>query len=209
MALLERNIPGVGMNSNQQPPSNAAATAHLANQDRSVSPSTDKQRAAIRILERALKDALFVSEGEEPFQTVHIVPKHSITEGTSTAALADNTTLEPLPTNVEFIQILQEAQLIPADDDNNNHRGDTDVTPKIVCERTTDLSSVLNESNTGRDNIGKALHDVFGYDATSTPNSNVALYRVTLPSSATRIHFWVLGWVDRHLVGLHTLSIES
>lgn len=201
MALLTRHIPGVGTNSNssqQHPPSAASATAHF------MSPLTDKQKDAIRILDGAHKDALFVSEGEEPFQTVHIAPKRSIAQDTPTAAATDNAaSQQPLPSETEFIRLLQEAQLIPYDD------GDDHETFKVICERTKDLSSILNEFNTGRGNISKALHDLFGYDATFEANNSVALYRVTLPSSTTRVHLWVLGWVDHHLLGLHTISIES
>ncbi|KAF9360411.1 hypothetical protein BGX34_007777 [Mortierella sp. NVP85] len=192
MSLLIRNIQGVGNNSIQQTPS--AATAQIANKD-----LTDKQINAIRTLDEALKDALFVSEGEEPFQTVHIVPKQSIALDASNAVeTKDTASHKPLPTDAEFVQLLAEEQLIPDDEDGQD---------EILCERSTDLSSILD--NPGCGHITKALQDLFGKDLTSDENKNVALYRVTLPSSATRVHLWVLGWVDQHLLGLHTISIES
>jgi len=195
MSLLTRNIQGVGNNSIQQTPSAATATtAQIANKD-----LTDKQIYAIRTLDEALKDALFVSEGEEPFQTVHIVPKQSIAQDTSNAVeTEDPASHKPLPTNAEFVQLLVEEQLIPDDEDDQD---------EILCERSTDLSSILD--NSGCSHITNALQDLFGKNLTSNENKNVALYRVTLPSSATRVHLWVLGWVDQHLLGLHTISIES
>ncbi|KAF9976000.1 hypothetical protein BGZ75_000353, partial [Mortierella antarctica] len=83
-----------------------------------------------------------------------------------------------------------------------------------TCERSLDLHTILSSSNPGADKIAKALQDVFLQDpsasaaATSTPPA-MALYRVTLPSSATRVHLWILGWVDDHLLGYHTVSIET
>ncbi|KAF9104703.1 hypothetical protein BGX27_009985 [Mortierella sp. AM989] len=204
MSMLTRNIPGVGntpltsstLNSSITTLNSSSTTTLLTNKE-VTSTLTDNQRHAIDILEDARKDAYFVSEGEEPFQIVHIIPNHSITP-----VATDTRAPLPLPTSSELLRLLKDAQFIPTDN--------SEETP-VECEQLLDLKTILNTSNPGAKNIAIALQELFHYDPSreSHTNSAVALYRVTLPSSATRIHLWILGWVDGHLLGLHTISIES
>ncbi|KAF9999055.1 hypothetical protein BGZ65_005522 [Modicella reniformis] len=205
MSLLTRNIPGVGTRNipGVGNPPRAATTAHISNDEASMSSLTIKQKEATRALEEAQKVALFVSEGEEPFRTVHIIPRQSITQETLEATgITATTSQQPLPTEAEFIQLLREAQLITIDGD--------EMMPEIKCERTTDLTAIQNNTYPDWNKIEKALCDLFGYGvSTAGENATVALYRVTLPSCMTKVHLWVVGWVDHHLLGLHTISIET
>ncbi|KAF9345239.1 hypothetical protein BGX26_003362 [Mortierella sp. AD094] len=199
MSMLTRNIPGVG-----NTPLNSATLnppTILTNKDCLTGAAltlTDKQRHAISVLDGARKDALFVSEGEEPFQIVHLIPKQSDTPHVVTSTSAPS----PPPTGSELLTLLKDAQLIPADGN--------EETP-IEYEQSFDLKAILSNSNPGAQNIAVALHQLFQYDLSHGNHNNpaVALYRVILPSSPTRVHLWILGWIDQHLLGLHTISIES
>ncbi|KAF9963148.1 hypothetical protein BGZ70_007604, partial [Mortierella alpina] len=104
----------------------------------------------------------------------------------------------------EFLTILKNGRLLSVEDDEDYD--------SATCERSFDLHTILSSSNPGADKIAKALKDVFLQDpaaAASSTSPAMALYRVTLPSSATRVHLWILGWVDDHLQGYHTVSIET
>ncbi|KAF9998916.1 hypothetical protein BGZ80_006530 [Entomortierella chlamydospora] len=201
MAMLTRNIPGVGVGN---APLNSAVSPPTILTNKNLTGAaltlTDKQRHAIGILDSATKDAIFVSEGDEPFQTVHLIPKQS-----DTHLVANNTSApSPLPTASELLTLLKDAQLISADDD------DDEETP-IEYEQSFDLKAILSSSNPGAQNIADALQQIFQYDLShgNQTNPTVALYRVILPSSPTEVHLWILGWVDQHLLGFHTISIES
>ncbi|KAF9183796.1 hypothetical protein BGZ51_003750 [Haplosporangium sp. Z 767] len=201
MAMLTRNIPGVG-----NTPLVATSTKTTTPATTEV-PATDHQRQAMEILERAITGSLFVSEGDEPFQVVHIVPNGS---SFSTAEMSSTDSSLPLPSESEFVRILKNAQLSSLGA-TGQHDIDSDNDEEMTtCEKTSDLQSILRKSNPGTDRIAKALQDIYHYDpSSSTSSAPVALYRVTLPSSSTRVHLWIVGWVDHHLVGLHTISIES
>ncbi|GJJ73799.1 hypothetical protein EMPS_06157 [Entomortierella parvispora] len=198
MSLLTRDIPGVGAK-----PLVAAKTNSQKKIDSNSSASTlsDNQRRAIKTLEVALEDAIFVSEGEEPFEIVHIPKEHAATPSSSSL---------PLPTEAEFLQLIEEMHLISEDDD----------VEELSCERTFDLKQVLANTHPGAKKIEHALRDIFHYHAigsqhiaTQTGDKEeeeglLALYRVTVASS-TRVHIWVLGWVDQFLVGFHTEKSRS
>jgi len=204
MSLLTRDVPGVGTK-----PLVATGTDNRQKIDPSSPASTlsDSQHRAIKTLEAALKDALFVSEGEESFETVHIVPKKHIATSSSNNL--------PLPTEAEFLQLAGEMHLISDDPEDQD-----DDAEDLSCERTFDLKSVLASTNPGADKIEHALRDIFHYHTTGSQHTStqtgekgskegpLALYRVTAASS-TRVHVWVLGWVDQELIGFHTVSIES
>ncbi|KAF8941221.1 hypothetical protein BGZ58_001025 [Dissophora ornata] len=202
MSLLTRNIPGVGntplSSVTSKPDFNLLHITNKRAEALSTTSMSDKQRDAIKTLEKARNDAFFVSEGDEPFQTVHIIPTQS-----ETVFISNPADPRPLPSEAEFLKLLKDAQIVDEDQD----------VADATCEKIFDLRAILNKSNPGADKIAKALHEVFDYDpsasATSEGNRKVALYRVTLPYSSTRVHLWVLGWVDLHLLGLHTISIES
>ncbi|KAF9909666.1 hypothetical protein BX616_011097 [Lobosporangium transversale] len=206
MSMLTRNIPGVGNTPLNFTPSKATTTATITfnlNNFIAVEALTDKQRSAIKILQEAQKDTLFVSEGEEPFQYVHINPKQ---RAAVTTINADNSSSQPpLPTGHEFLKLLETNQVSSDEQEITN----------AVCEATPDLSTILNKANPGSHKIAKALEDVFHFNANkngeiqSLKDPKVALYRVILPSSPTRVHLWTLGWVDNHLLGFYTISIES
>ncbi|KAF9909017.1 hypothetical protein EC991_009200 [Linnemannia zychae] len=247
MNMLNRNIPGVG--NNPITPSTTTTTTtttpaptatHLTNKNTANtlltnttatdSSLTQKQRDAIDTLKASLKDALFVSEGEEPFQTVHISTSASDTTkatatSTPTDTVAMTTTTTSLPTEQEFRTLLYSTHLLPSfqsqqhqlqesqDDDNDDDNEDDD---QDVCERSSDLGSILTNANPGSDKIAQALHTIFDYPlsssaatTTAAKDDKVMLYRITDPSSSTRVHIWVLGWIDGDLIGLHTISIES
>ncbi|KAF9134160.1 hypothetical protein BGW39_007898 [Mortierella sp. 14UC] len=234
MNMLNRNIPGVGNNpitpstttTTTTAPAATATTTHLTNKNTANTlmntagtggSLTQKQRHAIDALTASLKDALFISEGEEPFQTVHI----SIGTSGTTPATMDTTTasVTTFPTEQEFRTLLHTTHLLPSfqsqhqqqeaqdgDDDNDDDQD--------VCERSSDLGSILAKSNPGSDKIAQALHTHFEYPSsssatTATKNDKVVLYRIADPVSSTRVHIWVLGWIDGDLIGLHTISIES
>lgn len=192
MSLLNRVIPGVGNTPLATKPS-TKPRQHITSASTTPSPLTTSQQQALRTLEDALENALFVSEGEEPYATVHIVP-------TKTFA----STAPALPSAPELLQILKDTGIGEDLDQGDDDGEDQDNT---TCERTTDLKAILAPTNPGHQNIAKALHSIFGYDTASSTHP-VALYRVSPPSS-TRVHLWVLGWVDHHLLGFHTISIES
>ncbi|KAG0195840.1 hypothetical protein BGX28_000530 [Mortierella sp. GBA30] len=202
LSMLTRNIPGVGNTPLSSNASKRSSTSDpLTNRDKNNLNSndlTEKQRQATKTLDSALSDALFVSEGEEPFQIVHIIP----TESSLQSNVSASSSSLPLPTDRELLKILKSARLLPEDDDVDD----------INCERSFDLQPILDSSTSpGADKIAKALKDVFQQDPSSISSQlpAMALYRVTLPSSQTRVHLWVLGWVDQHLLGYHTVSIES
>ncbi|KAG0353566.1 hypothetical protein BG005_007153 [Podila minutissima] len=197
MSLLNRVIPGVGNMPLTTKPTTKPKPAHITSMSTSTSPSslTTTQRQAIKTLEGALENALFVSEGEEPYAAVHIVPTTSFTASTTHPAL---------PSAPELRQILKDTGITDDLDQGDDAEDEDDAT----CERTMDLKVILAPKNPGHEDIAKALRSIFGYDSTSTSHS-VALYRISSPASPTRVHLWVLGWVDHHLVGLHTISIES
>ncbi|KAG0258905.1 hypothetical protein BG011_002991 [Mortierella polycephala] len=186
MAMLTRKIPGVG-DTPLVPTSTATATAA-----KTTAAATDHQRQAMEILERAITGSLFVSEGDEPFQVVHIVPNGS-SFSTAETSSTDSSSL-PLPSESEFVRILKDTQLsslgtISQYDINSDN--DEELT---TCEKTSDLQSILRKSNPGADRIAKALQDIYHYDpSSSTSSAPVALYRVTLPSSSTRVHLWIVG----------------
>ncbi|KAF8952577.1 hypothetical protein CPC16_012029 [Podila verticillata] len=189
MSLLNRVIPGVGSTPLITKPS--TNLRHITSTSATPSSLTTSQQQAIKTLEDALENALFVSEGEEPYATVHIVPTKTFTS-----------TAPALPSAPELLQILK-----GIDDDLDQGDDDDEVKDGTTCERTTDLKAILAPTNPGHQAIANALHSIFGYDATSSTHP-VALYRVS-PPSTTRVHLWVLGWVDHHLLGFHTISIES
>ncbi|KAF9299236.1 hypothetical protein BGZ88_012203 [Linnemannia elongata] len=193
MNMLNRNIPGVGNNplhptSTTTTKPTTTASTHLTNKSTnanltSTTPSVTKnQQHAIDTLQAAIKNALYISEGEEPYQTVHI----STTTTGTTGATAE-----------------------------------TDEEEGNTCEKSFNFQSILNKSNPGSDKLAQALHDVFGLpsdpeemttttNTTASPeNDKMVLYRVADPSSSTKVHVWVLGWIDGDLIGLHTISIES
>ncbi|KAF9544092.1 hypothetical protein EC957_012387 [Mortierella hygrophila] len=224
MNMLNRNIPGVG-NNPLHPTSTIAkpTTMHLSNKSTNANhtstPSVTKnQQHAISTLQAAIKDALYISEGEEPYQTVHISP--TTTTGTAGAiaatALTKNTSF---PTEQEFVTLLQTSQLLPSfqqlteTEDEDEDEGNT-------CEKSSNFRSVLNESNPGSDKLAQAFHDIFGLPSTPEvmtattitvvpENDKMVLYRVADPSSSTKVHIWILGWIDGDLIGLHTIAIES
>ncbi|KAF9435819.1 hypothetical protein BGZ76_005473 [Entomortierella beljakovae] len=189
MSMLTRNIPGVGtapFSSTTTTPATPTTTL-LTNFSGPSSALTDTQSHAINILEGAIKDALFVSEGEEPFQVVHIIPNQS-------APIVDSnmSTPPPPPSSEELLKILNDSLHIPLEDNGI----------LTQCEQLSDLKAITDDSNPGGKRIAVALKEIFG----SQP---VTLYRVILPSSSTSIHLWILGWSGRHLLGLHTISIET
>ncbi|KAG0060629.1 hypothetical protein BGZ89_012095 [Linnemannia elongata] len=227
MNMLNRNIPGVG--NNPLHPTSTTTTkpttttpTHLTNKSTnanltSTTPSVTKnQQHAIDTLQAAIKNALYISEGEEPYQTVHISTTTTGTTGaTAETVLTKNTSF---PTEQQFVHLLQTIQLLPSfqqlvqteDEDEGN-----------TCEKSFNFQSILNKSNPGSDKLAQALHDVFGLpsnpeemttttNTTASPeNDKMVLYRVADPSSSTKVHVWVLGWIDGDLIGLHTISIES
>ncbi|KAK3831395.1 MAG: hypothetical protein JOS17DRAFT_745204 [Linnemannia elongata] len=223
MNMLNRNIPGVG-NNPLHPTSTTTTTkpttTHLTNKSTnanltSTSSVTKNQQHAIDTLQAAIKDALYISEGEEPYQTVHI---STTTSGaTPDTALTKNTSF---PTEQEFVTLLQTTQLLPSfqqltqteDEDEDEDEGN-------FCEKSSNFQSILNKSNPGSERLAQVLHDVFGLPSTqdvtattttSVPeNDKMVLYRVADPSSSTKVHIWLLGWIDGDLIGLHTISIES
>ncbi|KAG0277467.1 hypothetical protein BGZ95_005899 [Linnemannia exigua] len=181
---------------------------------------TQKQRHAIDTLQASLKDALFISEGEEPFQTVHISTTNT---GTTGATVAPTTTAAAsFPTEQEFRTLLHTTDLLPSFQSLQEAQDDQDEDSNNTCERSSDLHSILSKSNPGSDKIAQALHTIFGDSSSSEvataasdnnnkrkTNDKVMLYRIADPSSSTRVHIWILGWVDGDLIGLHTVSIES
>ncbi|KAF9310204.1 hypothetical protein BG003_008832 [Podila horticola] len=197
MSLLNRVIPGVGSMPLTTKPATKPTPTHIASTSTltTSSPLTATQQQAIKTLEDALENALFVSEGEEPYATVHIAPTKTFTTSTTHPAL---------PSAPELLQILKDTRIAEDLDQGDSVEDEDDAT----CERTMDLKAILAPTNPGHQDIAKALHSIFGYDSTSTSHS-VALYRISSPVSPTRVHLWVLGWVDHHLVGFHTISIES
>ncbi|KAG0326929.1 hypothetical protein BGZ99_008693 [Dissophora globulifera] len=203
MAMLTRNIPGVGTapvasTSVSNPP--ASDAGHITSNNHSVASTTltDKQRRAIQALDAARHGAFFVSEGDEPFETAHIVPSSLVAATTTTEA--STTDQRPAPTAAELLAILRDAQLI-----NDEDAMDAD------CEKDPHLRDILEVPYPGAKELARTVCDLFNYDATSASKetSTVALYRVSLPSSPARIHIWILGWIDQHLIGLHTISIET
>ncbi|KAG0056937.1 hypothetical protein BGZ83_002877 [Gryganskiella cystojenkinii] len=208
MNLLTREIPGVGGKPLTPAHRNGSAKEKISTKLASSSSTmTENQRSAIKTLETALEDALFVSEGEEPFETVHLIPKKH-----SSAATATPVAHTPLPTEKEFLTMVKEMRLITDDSED-----EADDTEDLTCARTCDLNSVLSSSNPGADKIARALRDIFHYHASKHTSKDqsakesdkvLALYRVSVASS-TKVHIWVLGWVDQHLIGFHTISIES
>ncbi|KAF9088235.1 hypothetical protein BGX23_007551 [Mortierella sp. AD031] len=253
MNMLNRNIPGVGNNpltsatttttTTAPPPAKptTTTTTHLTNKTTTLptKPLTQNQRHAIDTLNAALKDALYVSEGEEPFQTVHITigtgpgagtaspqPSAAATATTATAtATAPSTTTTSFPSEADFVTLLETAQLLTPSSSFSLQQAEDDDAK--TCEKSSDLQSILNKSNPGSDKIAQALHDIFGYPSSPSPspiaatttvvnpdsnkkkNDKIMLYRVADPSSSTKVHIWVLGWIDGDLVGVHTISIES
>jgi ATP-dependent exoDNAse (exonuclease V) beta subunit len=230
MSMLNRNITGVGNNPITTATglvTTTTTTTHLTNKNTTDTLTnttatqgslTQKQIYAIDILSASLKDALFISEGEEPFQTVHI----STGTGSTTPATTTTVTATPLPTEQELRTLLHTTRLLPSfqslqeqqqaqDPDNDNDDDDE----QDVCERSSDLGSILTHTDPGSEKITRALNAVFDYPlsssaaTTTTKNDKVMLYRITDPSSSTRVHIWILGWVDGDLIGLHTVSIES
>ncbi|KAF9154632.1 hypothetical protein BG015_000398, partial [Linnemannia schmuckeri] len=221
MNMLNRNIPGVGNNPLTPITTTTTTTTtrptHLTNKTidstLTMSPVTENQRHAIDTLQAAVKDALYISEGEEPYQTVHI----STTTGTApTSALTKTTSF---PTEQEFATILHTTQLLPSFQQLTQNE---DEDEESICEKSSNLQSILNKSNPGSEKLAQALHDIFGFSSSSnvstttttaavdtTKNDKMVLYRVADPSSSTKVHVWVLGWIDGDLVGLHTISIES
>ncbi|KAF9928347.1 hypothetical protein FBU30_002428 [Linnemannia zychae] len=208
MNMINRNIPGVG--ANPIIPSTPITSAAIAIP--SDSTLTQNQRNAIDTLRTVVKDAFFVSEGEEPYQVVYI-PASPATSA-STAANTSAMISRAFPTGQEFIDLLHAAQLLPESD----HQQVQENKETNICERSSNLQSVLSTSNPGSDKIAHALYTIFGYqppalssDAAVSKNedSKVMLYRIEDPSSSTRVHIWVLGWIDGDLIGIHTLSIES
>ncbi|KAI7820057.1 hypothetical protein BC939DRAFT_458821 [Gamsiella multidivaricata] len=207
LSMLTRTIPGVG-NTPYVPTASkpTSSISHITNKNTATNDLTAHSTHAIAILEHAQQDALFISEGEERFQTVDIfipsnqshAPSSLPSTTTTTVTTSSNTAARPLPSESDLLSILKEAQLLPNESD-------------IACEQTTDLHIILNQSNPGSDKIQSALLDLFHYDPTASPTQHptVALYRVILPSSPTRVHLWILGWVDQHLMGFHTISIET
>ncbi|KAG0372407.1 hypothetical protein BGX24_000298 [Mortierella sp. AD032] len=238
MNMLNRNIPGVGNNplvpstttNTTTGATTTISTTHLTNKNTtptsattamSTTGLTQKQRHAIDTLQASLKDALFISEGEEPFQTVHI----STATGTKGATTAlTTTTTSSFPTEQEFRTLLHTTHLLPSFQSLQEAQ-DEDEDANNTCERSSDLHSVLSKSNPGSDKIAQALHTIFGNSSLSsspatatsasdntnkrTTNDKVMLYRIADPSSFTRVHIWILGWIDGDLIGLHTVSIES
>ncbi|KAG0300812.1 hypothetical protein BGZ97_003069 [Linnemannia gamsii] len=225
MNMLNRNIPGVGNN-----PLNTTTTkpTHLTNKTKDTTSATattlltQNQRHAIDTLQAAIKDAFYVSEGEEPYQTVHI----TTTTTTTTGATALKKTTTSFPTEQEFVTLLHATQLLPSFQQ-QQQQVQEDEDEGNTCEKSSNLQSILNTSNPGSDKLAKALQDVFGYcsssssteanttttataAATTAPKDDkMVLYRVADPSSSTKVHIWVLGWIDNDLIGLHTISIES
>ncbi|KAI1320171.1 hypothetical protein EDD11_001775 [Mortierella claussenii] len=192
MSLLTRTIPGVGDTLSTTSASNTTVNLSKHQDQKNL---TEKQWHAIKVLEEAQKDALYISEGEEPFQTVCIVPEPS---GTAAGAARKEALSTPLPTGTELLQFLRNGHVLSEQEDMSN----------VTCEISSGLDMILNKSNPGADRIAKALQDIFQYDSSMEP-STVALYRVALPSSPTKVHLWILGWIDGHLLGFHTISIES
>ncbi|KAF9952522.1 hypothetical protein BGZ72_006145 [Mortierella alpina] len=207
MSMLTRNIPGVGNTPlTNQSASKPTASTLLTNTRTGDSHSklTAKQTEATHALETAASGALFVSEGDEPFQLVHIDPRSSSSSSSASSVSSVTAGSHSLPTDKEFLTILKDAHLLAVNDDE-----DFD---SASCERSFDLHTILNNANTGADKIAKALQDVFHQDpsaAASSTSPAMALYKVILPSSETRVHLWILGWVDHHLLGYHTVSIET
>ncbi|KAF9575135.1 hypothetical protein EC968_004361 [Mortierella alpina] len=214
LSMLTRNIPGVGNTPlNNQSASTPTTSALLTNNKPGLNTKlTTKQTEATHALETAASGALFVSEGDEPFQLVHIDPHPTSSSSSSSSSLSSSTSKPvgttasspALPTETEFLSILKKGHLLAVDDD--------DDFDSASCERSFDLQTILSSSNPGADKICKALQDVFLQDplaAASSASPALALYRVTLPSSETRVHLWILGWVDHHLLGYHTVSIET
>ncbi|KAF8968661.1 hypothetical protein BGZ46_010825 [Entomortierella lignicola] len=198
MSLLTRKIPGVGNSPLDSTTPKLPTLLTNSSTKGLTSNLSHQQQTAINTLQDATKDALFVSEGEEQFQAVHIIPSHSDTPAAVTSSSATPSS-PPLPTSSELLKLLQDAHLIPTD-----HNNDTDV----QCEQSSNLNILLNNSYPGANHIAAALRDLFQNDQGQL-NPNLALYRVTLPSSPTRVHLWILGWIDHHLFGFHTISIES
>ncbi|KAG0026480.1 hypothetical protein BGZ81_006321 [Podila clonocystis] len=195
MSLLNRVIPGVGNTPLTTKSTTKPQPTHITSTSTTPSSLTTTQQQAIKTLKGALENALFVSEGEEPYATVHIVPTKISTASSTHPAL---------PSAPELLQILKDSGISDDLDQGDDVEDEDDAT----CERTTDLSAILAPTNPGHQDIDKALHSIFGYDSNSTSHP-VALYRISSPGSPTRVHLWVLGWIDHHLVGLHTISIES
>ncbi|KAF9144075.1 hypothetical protein BGX30_013872 [Mortierella sp. GBA39] len=221
MNMLNRNIPGVG-NNPLRPTSTTITkptTMHLSNKSTNANltstPSVTKnQQHAIDTLQAAIKDALYISEGEEPYQTVHISPT---TTGTAGATAATKNT--SFPTEQEFVTLLQTSQLLPSFQQLTQTE-DKDEDERNTCEKSSNFRSILNESNPGSDKLTQVLHDIFGLPSTpevmtattvtAVPeNDKMVLYRVADPSSSTKVHIWILGWIDGDLIGLHTIAIES
>lgn len=226
MNMLNRNIPGVGNNplhptSTTTTTTTKPATTHLTNKSTnanltSTSSVTKNQQHAIDTLQAAIKDAFYISEGEEPYQTVHIsTATTGITGATPETALTKNTSF---PTEQEFVTLLQTTQLLPSFQQLTQTE-DEDEDEGNFCEKSSNFQSILNKSNPGSDQLAQVLHDIFGLPftpevttttTTSVPeNDKMVLYRVADPSSSTKVHIWVLGWIDGDLIGLHTISIES
>ncbi|KAF8939062.1 hypothetical protein BGZ47_008330 [Haplosporangium gracile] len=216
MNMLNRNIPGVG-NNPLIPVTTTTRPAHLTNKitnsNLTMSPVTENQRRAIETLQTALKDAFYISEGEEPYQTVHI------STITGTASTTDLTKTTSFPTEQEFVTLLHTTQLLSSFQQLTQNE---DEDEESTCEKSFDLQSILTKSNPGSEKLAQALHDVFGLSSSSkvstttttaavdtTKNDKMVLYRVADPSSSTKVHVWVLGWIDGDLIGLHTISIES
>ncbi|KAG0075492.1 hypothetical protein BGZ93_004187, partial [Podila epicladia] len=89
MSLLNRVIPGVGNTPLTTKPTTKPKLNHITSMSASTSPSTltATQQQAIKTLEGAVENALFVSEGEEPYATVHIVPTKTFIASTTRPAL--------------------------------------------------------------------------------------------------------------------------
>ncbi|KAG0275560.1 hypothetical protein BGZ96_003745 [Linnemannia gamsii] len=221
MNMLNRNIPGVG--SNPFIPTTTAKPTHLTNESKDTTTATatttmtQNQRHAIDSLQAAIKDALYISEGEEPYQTVHIT-----TTTTTTGATALKKTTTSFPTEQQFLALLHTTQLLPSFQQQQQQQLQEDEDEENTCEKSSNLQSILNKSNPGSDKLAQALQDVFGYSsssstqattttaATTAPKDDkMVLYRIADPSSSTMVHIWALGWIDGDLIGLHTISIES
>ncbi|KAF9402242.1 hypothetical protein BGZ94_004988, partial [Podila epigama] len=173
MALLNRNIPGVGTTAlNKATDQTRAAQkpqSHSVAQQGVSTSLTEKQRHAIQTLEKALENAPYVSEGEEPYETVHIVPPSKLQDAVALHTETDTKVDPTLPSATQLLQALKELSMIEDTDDGENDLDHDDA----VCEQTFDLATILASSNPGHKEIATALHTIFGYDPSqSTRNSS-------------------------------------